>query len=52
MLEFNEDDAEEPLSRDTPCVRCGHTAHPFLACGDGCDCAPTPMPGQEPIPRT
>jgi hypothetical protein len=40
-------DAEEgPLSHDLPCVRCGHPAHPYLVCGDGCDCQPTRMPGQ------
>lgn len=33
------------LSHDLPCPRCGHAAHTFLACGDTCDCAPSPMPG-------
>ena len=37
----------EPLSHDSPCVRCGHAAHLFLPCGGGCDCEPTPMPGQD-----
>ena len=37
----------EPLSHDAPCVRCGHAAHPYLACGDGCECQPTLMPGDE-----
>jgi hypothetical protein len=36
-----------PLSHDTPCVRCGHAAHLFMPCGDGCDCEPTPMPGED-----
>jgi hypothetical protein len=47
-----EDRANHPLSHDSPCVRCGHTAHPFLACGDGCECEPTPMPGDERLFRT
>jgi len=38
---------EGPLVRDTPCVSCGHAAHPFLECGDGCECEPTPLPGDE-----
>lgn len=33
------------LSHDLPCPRCGHPAHIYLACGDGCDCEPTLMPG-------
>jgi len=33
------------LSHDLPCPRCGHPAHVYLACGDGCDCEPTLMPG-------
>ena len=44
------DDAEDdqgPLPHDTPCVRCGHSAHPYLPCGDGCDCQPTLMPGED-----
>ena len=40
-------DDTEPLCRDAPCVRCGHTAHPYLACGSGCDCQPTLMPGED-----
>jgi hypothetical protein len=35
------------LSHDMPCVRCGHAAHTFLACGDGCDCQPALMPGDQ-----
>jgi hypothetical protein len=31
------------LSRDMPCVRCGHALHTFLAC-DGCDCQPADIP--------
>jgi hypothetical protein len=34
------------LSHDMPCVRCGHAAHTFLDCGDGCDCRPVLMPGE------
>ncbi len=41
------DGAVEPLSHDAPCVRCGHAAHPYLACENGCDCQPTLMPGDE-----
>jgi hypothetical protein len=44
-------DGVEPLSHDAPCVRCGHAAHPFLPCGHGCDCQPTPMPGDERLSR-
>ncbi|EGD43177.1 hypothetical protein NBCG_02531 [Nocardioidaceae bacterium Broad-1] len=33
------------LSHDLPCPRCGHPAHIYLACGDGCDCEPTLLPG-------
>ena len=39
-------DDEGPLTHDLPCVRCGHAAHPYLMCGNGCDCEPTRMPGQ------
>ena len=35
------------LSHDMPCLRCGHAAHTFLACGDGCDCRPALMPGEQ-----
>ena len=42
----------EPLCHDAPCVRCGHAAHLYLACGDGCDCQPTLMPGEERLSRT
>jgi hypothetical protein len=45
MPEQPEDD-EGPLSHDLPCVRCGHAAHPYLVCGNECDCQPTRMPGQ------
>ena len=45
MSEELEDDAR-PLTHDLPCVRCGHTAHPYLVCGEGCDCEPTRMPGE------
>jgi hypothetical protein len=33
------------LSHDLPCPRCGHAAHVYLTCDDGCGCAPTSMPG-------
>jgi hypothetical protein len=45
MPEEPEDD-QGPLTHDLPCVRCGHAAHPYLLCGNGCDCQPTRMPGQ------
>jgi hypothetical protein len=38
---------ETHLSHDMPCVRCGHALHTFLACGDGCDCEPALMPGEQ-----
>ena len=38
---------DAPLSHEPPCVRCGHPAHLFLPCGDGCECQPTLMPGEE-----
>jgi hypothetical protein len=28
------------LSRDAPCVGCGHARHTFLPCSDLCRCAP------------
>lgn len=37
------------LSHDLPCTRCGHAAHTYLACSDSCDCAPTVMPGSQPL---
>jgi hypothetical protein len=40
-----------PLSHEPPCVECGHAAHPFLPCGDGCECQPTLMPGDERLSR-
>jgi hypothetical protein len=33
------------LSHDLPCLHCGHAAHTFLPCSDGCACQPTAMPG-------
>jgi hypothetical protein len=51
MLE-DPDDPVEPLSHEPPCVRCGHAAHPYLACGGGCDCEPTLMPGEDRLSRT
>jgi len=33
------------LSHDLACTGCGHAVHTYLACGDGCDCAPRLMPG-------
>jgi hypothetical protein len=41
----------EPLSHDSPCVRCGHPAHLFLPCENGCDCEPTLMPGEDRLTR-
>jgi hypothetical protein len=46
MMEETETD-DRPLLHDPPCVECGHAAHPYLVCGNDCDCAPTLMPGQE-----
>jgi hypothetical protein len=40
---------EVPLLHDPPCGVCGHAAHTYLACGDGCACEPTPMPGAEKV---
>ncbi len=45
-------DSDEPLSHEPPCVRCGHAAHTFLECGDGCECQPTLMPGEERLSRS
>jgi len=28
------------VSRDAPCMRCGHAMHTFLPCSDSCDCSP------------
>jgi hypothetical protein len=36
----------EPLLHDMECPRCGHALHAFLACGGGCHCPPTSLPGQ------
>ena len=33
------------LSHDMPCVHCGHALHTYLACDEGCDCGPRPLPG-------
>jgi hypothetical protein len=38
-------DSEHHLSHDLPCPRCGHAVHTYLACDEGCDCAPCEMPG-------
>jgi hypothetical protein len=35
------------LSRDLPCLRCGHASHTYLPCSDTCDCEPGEMPGEE-----
>lgn len=45
MYEGEHEEADRPLLHDPSCVSCGHAAHPHLACGGGCDCEPTPMPG-------
>jgi len=36
---------ESHLSRELPCLRCGHAAHRYLACDDSCECRPAAMPG-------
>ena len=28
------------VTRDAPCVRCGHAMHTYLPCSDSCDCGP------------
>lgn len=33
------------LSRELPCLRCGHAPHSYLPCSDTCDCGPVEMPG-------
>jgi len=48
---YDEQEDDGPLSHEPPCVRCGHAAHPFLPCGNECDCQPTLMPGQERLTR-
>jgi hypothetical protein len=35
------------LSHDLPCLRCGHAAHTFLSCGEGCECQSVSMPGAQ-----
>ena len=32
------------LSRDLPCLRCGHAIHIYLACGGECSCPPITVP--------
>jgi hypothetical protein len=44
---FDEPEEDGPLSHEPRCVQCGHGAHPYLPCGDGCECQPTLMPGDE-----
>lgn len=39
--------SETQLSHDLPCLRCGHAPHTFLACGDGCECRPVEVPGDQ-----
>ena len=34
------------LSRELPCLRCGHAPHTYLPCSDTCDCEPAEMPGE------
>lgn len=33
------------LSRDLPCLSCGHAAHRYLACDAACECRPVALPG-------
>jgi hypothetical protein len=40
-------DNDQHLSHDLPCPRCGHGVHTYLACDEGCDCAPCVMPGSQ-----
>ena len=47
MQDHLDHERAEPLSHDSPCVRCGHPAHLFLPCEGGCDCEPTLMPGED-----
>ena len=35
----------EHLSRDLPCLECGHGAHRYLPCSDTCTCHGVVMPG-------
>jgi hypothetical protein len=37
---------ETHISRDMPCLRCGHAVHTFLSCDDSCECQPALMPGE------
>ena len=37
--------SEAHLSRDLPCMQCGHAVHTHLPCSDTCACPPTVMPG-------
>jgi hypothetical protein len=37
---------QEHLSHDPPCPRCGHAAHPYLACSPTCACVPPRPPGE------
>ncbi|GAB2875468.1 hypothetical protein GCM10027026_27870 [Myroides odoratimimus subsp. xuanwuensis] len=46
MWDVNENNGGH-LSRDLPCVGCGHAGHTYLPCSDSCGCAPPPMPGAE-----
>jgi hypothetical protein len=48
---YDEQEDGRPLSHELPCVRCGHAAHTFLPCGNGCDCQATLMPGQDRLIR-
>ena len=47
MWDSVSNDDEQHLSHDLPCPRCGHGVHTFLACDEGCDCAPCVMPGSK-----
>jgi hypothetical protein len=36
--------ADQHLSHDRPCPRCGHAMHTFLACDASCGCEPVSVP--------
>lgn len=39
------------LSRELPCLSCGHAAHTFLPCSETCRCTPGVMPGEPVLVR-
>lgn len=40
------------ITRDPPCLGCGHGCHSYLPCDDTCGCEWTGMPGVSPTPIT